>query len=312
MNDTTALAVIPEHLAPALASRGIDAHTWNALTGSVWPGAKDESVLMAVDYCRARDLDPLKKPVHIVPMWVDDKQTGKKGMRDVVMPGIYEYRITAHRTGEYAGMDDAVFGDMIEFQGIQVPEWCRVTVHRMQNGVRCTYSHTEYYEEAYATKGRDSLAPNSMWTKRKRGQLAKCAEAGALRKAFPDEFGGTQTLEEMQGKIIDVTGTPVIEREPTDADMLNKEIAPAGPEGAAGLTPPAVPETPAGASTSEDVEKIAADFLVVIAEADSLEALGLIGEAIKKASAEVQKAVRAAYQAKGKVLTDAEKGGGAK
>ena len=37
-----------------------------------------------------------------------------------------------------------------------------------------------------------------MWTKRPRGQLAKCAEAGALRKAFPDELGGVMTAEKMQ------------------------------------------------------------------------------------------------------------------
>jgi hypothetical protein len=53
-----------------LAIRGIDEVTWSALKNSIYPGAKDESVMMAVDYCRARQLDPLLKPVHLVPMSV--------------------------------------------------------------------------------------------------------------------------------------------------------------------------------------------------------------------------------------------------
>ncbi len=46
-----------------LAIRGIDEVTWSALKTVFTPG-KDESVMMAVDYCRARQLDPLLKPVH--------------------------------------------------------------------------------------------------------------------------------------------------------------------------------------------------------------------------------------------------------
>ena len=53
---------------PALASRGIDEAMWNALCTSVYPGAKPDSVLMAVDYCAARNLDIMLKPVHLVPM----------------------------------------------------------------------------------------------------------------------------------------------------------------------------------------------------------------------------------------------------
>ena len=40
------------------------------LQSSLYPGASTESVLMVLDYCKARKLDPFLKPVHIVPMWI--------------------------------------------------------------------------------------------------------------------------------------------------------------------------------------------------------------------------------------------------
>ena len=43
--------------ASALQEKGIDVATWSALKNSIYPGAKDESVMMALDYCRARQLD---------------------------------------------------------------------------------------------------------------------------------------------------------------------------------------------------------------------------------------------------------------
>lgn len=179
----------------ALIERNIDTAVWTTLQNSVFPGAKDESILLAVDYCKARKLDILKKPCHIVPMSVTDAKTGNKNWRDVIMPGIYEQRITAFRTGQMAGQDEPVFGDTVTFRGIEAPEWCRVTVYRFINNERCAFSHTEYFSEACATTKEGK--PNSMWSKRPRGQLAKCAEAGALRKAFPDELGGVITADEV-------------------------------------------------------------------------------------------------------------------
>lgn len=194
-----------------LSSRGIDRVTWSALTNSVFPGAEFASVAMYHDYCTARKLDPLKKPAHIVPMPVRNAQTGKTVWRDVIMAGIYEHRTTAMRTGEYAGQDEIEYGPNKTFdfggQKIEAPEWAKATVYRIIGGQRCPFTDKVYFDEAAATKKDGQL--NSMWTKRKRGQIAKCAEAGALRKGFPEELGGQQTIEEMEGAVaaepIDIT-----------------------------------------------------------------------------------------------------------
>lgn len=195
---------LPANIQTALTERNIDTAVWTTLQNSVFPGAKDESILLAVDYCKARKLDILKKPCHIVPMSVTDAKTGNKNWRDVIMPGIYEQRITAFRTGQMAGQDEPVFGDTVTFRGIDAPEWCRVTVYRFINNERCAFSHTEYFCEACATTKEGK--PNSMWSKRPRGQLAKCAEAGALRKAFPDELGGVITADEVNEEPINQHG----------------------------------------------------------------------------------------------------------
>lgn len=195
---------------PALSQRGIDEPMWNALLSTVYPGAKEESVIMAVDYCRARKLDIMLKPVHLVPMQVKDARTGNKEWRDVPMPGIGLYRVQADRSGNYAGADEPEFGETIteEFdhpynagQKIKVkyPEWCKYTVYKIVSGHRVAYTSKEYWLENYATASAKTDAPNAMWKKRPFAQLAKCAEAQALRKGWP-EIGSEPTAEEMEGK----------------------------------------------------------------------------------------------------------------
>ena len=175
------------------------------LQNSLYPGANGESVRMVLNYCRASGLDVMQKPVHIVPMW-DNKL---KQMRDVVMPGIGLYRTQAARTGEHAGTSDPEFGpdvsETVGGQQITYPAWCRVVVRRqLKSGLIAEYPAKEFWRENYAVKGGEqkSIAPNAMWTRRTYGQLAKCAEAQALRKGFP-EVGAAPTAEEMEGKAID-------------------------------------------------------------------------------------------------------------
>lgn len=172
------------------------------LQSSLYPSAQAESVELASAYCRAAGLDVMLKPVHIVPMWDNNTRT----MRDVIMPGIGLYRILAARTGAYAGMSEPVFGPMVrdKIGGVDIsyPEWCRVTVRRvLAGGQIAEFSAVEFWMENYATKGgkERSIAPNAMWARRPMGQLAKCAEAQALRKGFP-EVGQAPTAEEMEGR----------------------------------------------------------------------------------------------------------------
>jgi phage recombination protein Bet len=178
----------------------------DVMEASLFPGAARTSIKMVLGYCIARDLDPMLKPAHIVPMSCKKAGTDKYEWRDVVMPAIGLYRIQAARTGQHAGTDEPVYGPMMDLKVgdfvIQHPEWCRVTVYRLIGGQRCAFTATEYWTENYATAGRDSMLPNAMWKKRVRAQLSKCAEAQALRKGFP-EVGNQPTSDEMEGKGFD-------------------------------------------------------------------------------------------------------------
>ena len=204
---STAVAKQAHSAMPALAMSEED--LIGVLTNSLYPGAASGSIKLVIGYCKAAGLDPMQKPVHIVPMW-DNKA---KQMRDVVMPGIGLYRTQAARSGEYAGVTEPEFGDDVtESVGgapITYPKWCRVTVRRLlPNGTVVDFTAKELWKENYATKGKDSAAPNAMWLRRPYAQLAKCAEAQALRKAFP-EFGAQPTADEMEGRELDMGAAEV-------------------------------------------------------------------------------------------------------
>jgi len=203
------------------------------LAASHYPGASASSIELVLAYCRAAGLDPLQKPVHIVPMY--DRTS--RAMRDVIMPGIGLYRIQAARTGQLAGVSRPEWGPTVTqvLGGVEVtyPEWCRVTVRRrLADGTVAEFTAEEWWTENYATAGRDNEAPNAMWRKRPRGQLRKCAEAQALRMAFP-EVGQAPTAEEMEGRVLERA-----ELQPPPAPEPPPQPAPPSPEGSpAALAP---------------------------------------------------------------------------
>jgi len=179
----------------------IDRSAWKALVEAVFPNATSpESVVLALSYCHARKLDVFKRVVHIVPIWSSER----KCLVDTVWPGIGELRTTAARTGAYAGRDAAQFGptrtETVGDVPMAYPEWCQITVYRVVGQIRCAFVGPKvYWMESYATKRRDSDAPNEMWATRPIGQIEKCAEAAALRAAFPEEIGNDYIPEEVEG-----------------------------------------------------------------------------------------------------------------
>jgi len=268
---------------------GLDVRTWNVLADVIFPAAKTSgAIVMALDYCKARNLDIFKRPVHIVPMW--SARLGREV--ETVWPSIQEIQTTASRTGLWAGMDSPTWGPDITrtFRGqvknagtgkwenadfeVTFPEWCEVTVYRMVGKVRCAFTEPVYWLEAYSSKGKSEI-PTPMWIKRPRGQLHKCAKAAALRAAFPEECG-EYAAEEMQEKVIDdlgatsaIDGTarrvdgeapPQGEAKPKDAVSVSGKREP--PVGASVNPPPS-----AGFDPSKISDKVKTTAANVIARA---------------------------------------------
>jgi phage recombination protein Bet len=197
-------------LSTQLAERNITPAQWHTLARSLYPGARQDSVLMVIDYCAARGLDPLKKPCHIVPMEI--KVDGSYEWRDVVMPGIYELRTTAMRTGLYLGHSKPEYGPAIDFMGVTAPEWCEITIYRwnVAANAKTEFPVRVYFRECCGTKydkKTSETRANARWSKAPVQMLTKCTEGAGLREAFPDELGGQMMVEEMEGQrqMIDVT-----------------------------------------------------------------------------------------------------------
>jgi len=231
--------VLPE----PIARRGIDEAQWRTLNSSLFPGADPKSILMVIDYCRARKLDPLKKPCHIVPMRVKDAKTGSYGWRDVILPGIYEYRTTAQRTGEYLGHSKPVYGPPLEAFGVTAPEFCEMTIYRFNPvaGLKVEFPVCVFFREAVAvTKKGDAIVANDRWAKAPIQMLTKCTEAAGLREAFPDELGGEPTAEEMDGQratdlVVSELEKPTIPK-PDGYDQWLEDLWAVADEGDAKLT----------------------------------------------------------------------------
>jgi hypothetical protein len=128
-----------------------------------------------------------------------------------------------------AGSDDAVF---VEGDG-KYPVSATVQVYRMYgNGHIGTFAATARWNE-YCPDN----AP--MWRKMPYTMLAKCAEALALRKAFPQELAGLYAKEEL-----DQADAPVQRAAPKIGPNVLHNPAPDPPDAASATQPEPVPAPP--------------------------------------------------------------------
>jgi phage recombination protein Bet len=192
-------------------------NVYATLKNAIYPDITDDSLKIIIAYCKAKKYDPLSRPLEVI----------KHAERERVIKSIGGYRIDAARTGLYCGTDAPEFGQTIlEKLGtktVQYPEFCKVTVRKyitISNTI-ASFTAVEYWKENYKTL-RDGT-PTSMWLKRAFGMLYKCTEAQALRRAFPEDCGGTPAAEEMDGAIIDMQSVNALESNITLRD--DDEIA---------------------------------------------------------------------------------------
>ena len=156
------------------------------ILGNPHATADDRAIFLAV--CNRTHLDPFMRQIYAV--WRYDKRMNREVM--IVQTGIDGYRMLAARTAELAGVDDAIFE---EREGQAYPVKATVTVYRMVKGVRCPFTGTARWSE-YAQRGKDGDLMG-LWGRMPYGQLAKCAEALAIRKGFSSEVGPVRTDDEM-------------------------------------------------------------------------------------------------------------------
>lgn len=149
----------------------------------------DEDLIYFMYVAKRTGLDPMVKQIYPVYRW--DYKTGKEKM--TIQVGIDGMRLVAERTGQYAGSDDVLF----DGEDQQHPNKATVVVYKTNKvtGERMPITASARWTE-YAQTDKEGKTMG-MWGKMPFLMLGKCAEALALRKAFPNELSGIYADEEM-------------------------------------------------------------------------------------------------------------------
>lgn len=159
-------------------------------------GCNNEELKYYLTICKHLDLNPFNRQIYALKRrtWNSDKQAYDEHL--TVQMGIDGFRLIAERTGKYAGSDEPVY----TFDTNWKLEKATVTVKKLIWGQIVETTAPAYYEEyvqTYKDKKTQQMIPNSQWIKMPRLMLGKCAEALALRKAFPQELSGVYSEDEV-------------------------------------------------------------------------------------------------------------------
>lgn len=148
-------------------------------------GASDAEASVMLEVARLRRLNPLTGQIHFVKRWNSDRNCFVWAYQ-VAIDG---FRAIAQRTGLYDGQDEPEF----EYNKDGSIQLCRVRVFR-RDWARPSVGVAWFAE--YAQKKKDGKL-TMMWEQKPHIMAAKCAEALAFRKAFPEDMSGLYAPEEL-------------------------------------------------------------------------------------------------------------------
>ena len=194
MNATTAIAIrddqvtFDEFQRKALAHMGVERAT-------------DADLAIFMHQCKRTGLDPVARQIHMIGRNSKNQRTQQWETKFTIQTGIDGYRLIARRAAgrEGYGYEDTLWCGP---DGVWSSIWLEDTppvaakVVVVRGGQR--FPAVARYK-AYVQTKKDG-EPNSIWAQRDAEQLEKCAEALALRKAFPQDLSGIYTDDEMRAQ----------------------------------------------------------------------------------------------------------------
>jgi phage recombination protein Bet len=205
----------------------------------------DDDLLLFLYVAKRTGLDPLTKQIFAIYRW--NSRQGREVM--TIQSSIDGMRLVAQRTGEYAGQDDVQYLPIDE--ATKYPKKASVTVYKMIESLRVAFVASARWAEYVQTDAKGM--PTQMWDHMPYLMLGKCAEALALRKAFPNELSGVYAEEEMAQSTNVLSGIAA-------PDRFNKKIEVL--HGAPDETPVSTPPVPAEPGKAPEVIDIPAPVIV--------------------------------------------------